>query len=152
VIDTLKGLFRKITGRGRNNFVGTWEAVGQKEGERKCVFVLDDTTWTVYYDGQKIKPPPGTYDRTGDTTADIYYSADFYVNGVFFAIATFTLRDGDNTLVWTWGGGVEMEFARVGERLRAVSGTSPWSSLAMVPDTFLTSSVRIARSRSASWT
>ena len=110
----LKELFRKITGRGRNNFAGTWEAVGQSTEERKCVFVLDDTTWTVYYDGQKIKTPPGTYVRTDDTTADVYYSDDFYARGTFFTIATFTLRDGDNTLVWTWNGGVEMEFARVG--------------------------------------
>ena len=124
MIGTLKGLLRKITGKNRNNFVGTWEAVGQKAGEKKCVFVLDDTTWTVYYDGLKIKPPPGTYDRTGDTTADIYYSADFYVSGVFFAIATFTLRDGDNTLVWTWNGGVGMEFARVERQDATVTADS----------------------------
>jgi len=119
VIDTLKGLFREITGRGRNRFVGTWEAVGQKAEERKCVFVLDDTTWTVYYDGLKIKPPPGTYVRTDDTTADVYYSDDFYVSGVFVTIATFTLRDGRNTLVWTWDSGVETKFTRVGEMTRA---------------------------------
>jgi len=75
-------------------------------------FVLDDTTWTVYYDGRRIKPPPGTYTRTSGTTADVFYSDDFYVRGVFVAIATFTLRDDDNTLVWTWGSGVETEFAR----------------------------------------
>ena len=115
IIDTLKELFRKITGKdplGDNRFVGTWEAVGQNPKSEKCVFVLDDTTWTVYYDGRRGKRPPGTYTRTSGTTADVFYSDDFYLSGVFFTIVTFTLRDDDNTLVWTWGGGVETEFAR----------------------------------------
>ena len=123
MISAFKELFRKITGKaplGDNRFVGTWEAVGQTAEDRKCVFVLDDTAWTVYYDGRKIKPPSGTYVRTDDTTADVFYSADFYVRGVFVTIATFTLRDGNNTLVWTWDGGAEMEFARSGEMTRAI--------------------------------
>ena len=115
MIGTLKELFCKITGidpLGGNHFVGTWEAVGQTTKGEKCVFVLDDSTWTVYYDGQKIKTPPGTYTRTSSSTADIFYSADFYVKGIFVAIATFTLRNGNNTLVWTWESGVATEFAR----------------------------------------
>ena len=116
MIDRLKELFYEITGKdplGTNRFIGTWDAVRQREGSEKCVFVLDDTKWTVYYDGQRMKSPPGSYIRTSRTSADIYYSQDFYHSGYRFHIATFLLRDNNNTLVWDWGSDVEMEFSRV---------------------------------------
>jgi len=62
MMERLKALFYKITKRdplGVNRFIGTWEAARQSSEERKCVFVLDETTWTVYYDGEKITPPTG---------------------------------------------------------------------------------------------
>ena len=116
MIDRLKELFYKITGKAPlnvNHFAGTWEAVRETTEAKACVFVLCDITWTVYYDGKEIEYPPGIYTRTSDTSADIYYSADFYRGGCFAAIATFILRNNNNTLVWEWGSGVEMEFRRV---------------------------------------
>jgi len=115
MIEKLKELFYEITGKdplGKNRFVGTWEGVRQREESEKCVFVLDNTTWTVYYDGKETENPPGTYYRRSRTSADIFYSADFY-RGYRFPIATFLLRNNNNTLVWVWGSGVEMEFSRV---------------------------------------
>ena len=116
MINRLKELFYGITGKdplGKNRFIGKWDAVGQRPGSEKCVFVLDNTTWTVYYDGKETENPPGTYYRRSRTSADIYYSQDFYHSGYRFPIATFLLRNNNNTLVWVWGSGVEMEFSRV---------------------------------------
>jgi len=57
-----------------------------------------------------MKPPPGTYIRTSGSTADIFYNKDFYGKASCFPIATFTLRNDNNTLVWTWESGDTLEF------------------------------------------
>ena len=115
MINRLKELFYNITGidpLGKNRFIGTWEAVRQREESEKSIFILDDTTWRMPEEGKEPKTPPGTYYRWSRTSADIFYSADFY-RGYRFPIATFLLRDNSNMLVWVWGSGVEMEFVRV---------------------------------------
>ena len=94
MIERLKELFYNITGKdplGANRFIGTLEAVSQREESEKCVFVLDNTTWAAYYDGKETENPPGTYYRWSRTSADIFYSAGFY-RGYRFPIATFLLR------------------------------------------------------------
>ena len=117
IIERLKELYYEITGKdplGTNRFIGTWDAVKQREGSEKCVVVLDDTKLTVYYNGRRGNRPPGSYTRTSRTSADLYYSADFYHSGYRFPIATFSLRSNNNTLVWVWGSDVEIKFRRAG--------------------------------------
>ena len=124
MINRLKELFYEITGKaplGGNRFIGTWDAVRQREESEKCVVVLDDTKWTVYYNGRRGKSPPGSYTRTSRTSADLYYSEDFY-HGYRFPIATFSLRNNNNTLVWIWGSDVEIKFRRAGTQGNMLNG------------------------------
>jgi len=79
-----------------NHFVGSWGGPGE------YVFVLDDSNWTLYNDG-KIESGPWAYTRTSISTANAFYDRRDIVVG------TFTLRDDNNTLVWTWGSGLALD-------------------------------------------